>query len=105
LNERAFDRVHLVEATAPSLDTLRRITFLDRLLGRRKMKQARQGLLRIEMANPNARIVRHPSSGPLVVREFHEASLHSEIEQNAGSLSQSDDEKERLKKRFGVIPW
>jgi len=105
LNERAFERVHLVEAAAPSLDSLRRITVLDTLFGRRKAKQARQGLLRIETANPNARIFRHSSNRPLVVREFHEASLHTVIEQNAGSRSQSDGEKVRLQKRFGVIPW
>jgi glycosyltransferase involved in cell wall biosynthesis len=105
LNAQAFERVHLVEATAPSLDSLRRITLLDTLLRRRKAKQARQGLLRIVAANPNARIFRHQSIRPLVVREFHEASLHTVIEQDVAARSRSDDEKVRLKKRFGEIPW
>jgi glycosyltransferase involved in cell wall biosynthesis len=105
LNEEGVARIHLVEANAPEPDALKRVTIADRLLGRGKAKRARQGLLRVAEASASVKISRHRFCRPLVTKQFHESSGHALISAEREFLQQSDDEKARLVRRFGSIPW
>jgi hypothetical protein len=81
-----------VEATAP----------VDLAYARR----GRPGLANaITHSGHRSRLYRHPSPFPLVNRLVHSGSGMTRIGSDPATREKSNKEFERLKLRYGVIPW
>jgi glycosyltransferase involved in cell wall biosynthesis len=92
LGEANITRSHLVESTAPIAPHL--------------MSQLRPKLAKLLcFGRPQPRIIRHEYSVPMISRLVHSGSAMYRIAQDPALKAESDDEKARVRKRFGHIPW
>jgi glycosyltransferase involved in cell wall biosynthesis len=92
LGESGLRRIHLIEATAPVRFEI--------------MKQVRPFLAAvIEMGGPCSEIRRHELPMPVIKRTVHAESGTARIGAQPAMERQSQDEYDRLIKRFGRVPW
>lgn len=103
LNEQKIPRTHLIEASAPSLESLSPITFADRLLRRAKEKKRRQGLLTLSKVT-NLQLRRHEIDRPLVIRMTHQAQAHKLLKLDS-TKPKLEADRIRLETRYGHRPW
>jgi glycosyltransferase involved in cell wall biosynthesis len=92
LGEADITRVHLVESTAPMAPDL--------------IGQNRPGLANVVyFGRPQPRIIRHEYPVPMVSRLVHSGSGMHRISQDLALKAESNNEKSRVRERFGRIPW
>jgi glycosyltransferase involved in cell wall biosynthesis len=92
LGEVDITRVHLVELTAPIAPHL--------------MRQLRPKLANVvSFGRPRPRIIRHEYTVPMISRLVHSGSGMHRIAHDPALKAESNNEKARIRERFGRIPW
>ncbi len=91
LGEIRAPRVHLVEATAP--------------VAAAEITHSRQMLMWMLERSNNVTIERHDSPWPKVFRTRHPGSGMAKIRDSEELKKESDAEYERMKQRYGHVPW